>query len=108
MLRTHYTLMNSQEEAVKRPLPIPFVAYNICMGLLHEGITIEAALKLDDEHFGSLFSRCLQVTKDVGLLPYQRDITPGFAVSMMGGLTLYPMDTENMVTRACVPSAASC
>jgi hypothetical protein len=98
MLRTHYALMNMQEESVSRPLPIPFVVYNFFLCLVHSGMTMESALKLDDEKFGHLFGECCQVTRDSGLVPYQRDFAPGFTVSMTGGLKLGARDTENMVS----------
>lgn len=98
MLRTHYTLMNSQEEALNRPLPIPLVAYHICLRILHSGLTAEAVLKLDDVAFGRLFAQALQITCDAGLVPYQRDFVPGLAVSMTGSLVLMGKGTENMVS----------
>jgi hypothetical protein len=97
MLRTHYSLMNMQEESLDRKLPIPFVMYNFFLCLLHSGMTVEAALKLNDEKFGQLFSECCQVNTDVGIVPYKRDFAPGFTVSMTGGLKLVARDTENMV-----------
>jgi hypothetical protein len=97
MLRTHYTLMNMQEGAVCRPLPIQFVAYNFFMTLFHTGMTMDAIMKLDNKRFGQLFGECCQVTVDGGLVPYKRDFGPGFTISLTGGIRLVARDTENMV-----------
>ena len=90
--------MNSQEESLKRPLPIQLVAYHIYLRILHSGMTAEAILKLDDVAFGRFFAQALQITCDAGLVPYQRDFVPGLAVSMTGGLKVQPRGTENMVS----------
>jgi hypothetical protein len=100
MLRTHYTLMNMQEGAACRPLPIQLVAYNFFMTLFHTGMTMDAIMKLDKKRFGQLFGECCQVTVDGGLVPYERDYGPGFTISLTGGIRLVARDTENMVRRA--------
>ena len=97
MLRTHYALINSQEESLKRPLPIPLVAYHIALKILHTGMTVDAVLKMDDVSFGKFFAQAMQITCDAGLVPYQRDFIPGYGFSMSGGITLVARGTENMV-----------
>lgn len=98
MLRTHYTLMNLQEGGIKRLLPIQLVAYNFFMCLVHTGMTMDTILKMDNKKFGQLFGECCQINVDGGLVPYKRDFSPGFTISMTGGLKLVARDTENMVS----------
>ena len=56
-------------------------------------------MKLDEVAFGRFFAQALQITRDAGLVPYQRDFVPGLAVSMTGGLKVQARGTENMVRR---------
>ena len=89
--------MNSQEEAIKRPFPLAIVAYHICLRLLHSGLTPEGALQLSDGPFGHFIAECCQITRDAGLVPYQRDIVPGFECTLSGSIKIAARGTENMV-----------
>ena len=96
-LKTHYALMNSQEESLRRRLPIQVVAYNVYLTLLHSGMTAKEVLSLNQVDFGRFISQAWQVTKDPGLTPYERDFVPGVMVSMTGRVKLGARSTENMV-----------
>jgi hypothetical protein len=66
--------------------------------ILHTGMTVEEILKLDDVEFGKFVGQSLQITRDAGLTPYQRDFVPAFCISPLGGLKLTGQPTENMVS----------
>jgi hypothetical protein len=89
--------MNSQEESLRRRLPIQVVAYNVYLTLLHSGMTAKEVLSLNQVDFGRFISQAWQVTKDPGLTPYERDFVPGVMVSMTGRVKLGARSTENMV-----------
>ncbi len=97
-LLTHYALMDAQEEAVKRPLPLAVVLYHIYLKTVHSGMTMEQVLALDDVEFGRFTAEALQVTCSAGLFPYEQDFVPGLCLSFFHGLTVGATPTEDMVS----------
>jgi hypothetical protein len=97
-LKTHYAMMNAQEECVSRPLPVGVVVYHLYLKLVHSGMTMDEVLSMDDEHFGQFLSQGFQINCSAGIFPYEKDFVPGLCLSFFEGLTLGPVPTEDMVS----------
>ena len=96
-LKTHYTLMNAQEECVSRPLPISVVVYHLYLKLVQSGMTMDETLSLGDEAFGMFLGQGFQINCSAALFQYEKDFVPGLCLSLFEGLTLAAVPTEDMV-----------
>ncbi len=89
--------MNSQEEALKRRIPIPLLMCNMALKILHSGMTAKEILELGPVDFGKFIGQACQMTADPCFNPYERDFVPGVMISMTGSIKLGARSTENMV-----------
>ena len=105
-IKTHYAILNAQEESVRRIMPIAIVVYHMYLKVVHSGMTMEEVLSLDDEHLGQFFSGGLQITCDAGLFPYERDFIPNLCLSLFHGIDIAAVGTEDMVR--CAPTRLLC
>jgi hypothetical protein len=96
-LKTHYAMMNAQEECVSRPFPAGVVIYHLYLKIIHSGLTIGEVLSMNDEDFGQFLGQGFQINCSAGIFPYEKDFVPGLCLSFFEGLTLGAVPTEDMV-----------
>jgi hypothetical protein len=99
-LKTHYAIMDAQEESVRRLAPIPIVLYHLYLKTVHSGMTIEEVLAMPEEPFACFFGEGLEINCDAAIFPYEQDFVPGVGISFFDGLglTLTAVPTEDMVS----------
>jgi hypothetical protein len=99
-LKTHYAIMDAQEESVRRIAPIPIVLYHLYLKTVHSGLTVQEVLSLPDEAYARFTGEGFEVNCCAALFPYEQDFVPGVAISFFDGfgLTLTAVPTEDMVS----------
>ena len=101
-LKTHYAIMDAQEESVRRLAPIPIVLYHLYLKTVHSGMTMKEVLEMEDEPLARFFGEGLEINCDAAIFPYEQDFVPGVGISFFDGLglTLTAVPTEDMVSSA--------
>jgi hypothetical protein len=99
-LKTHYAIMDAQEESVRRLAPIPVVLYHLYLKTVHSGMTAQEVLSLPDQAYAQFTGEGFEVNCCAAIFPYEQDFVPGVAVDFFGGLglTLTAVPTEDMVS----------
>ena len=91
-LETHYALMNFQQEACHRALPVGVYLYNLALTSLHSGLSVQDMLSARCGTFAQHAIHSLGLTTDAGAVPYERDT----GLAFKPGVGLSHRATENM------------
>lgn len=75
MFVTHYALLETQEQHLRRTLPMSLLMYNVYMAVAHSGKSIDTILQSSPEVRAEFFAACMSVTHDPGIVSYERDFT---------------------------------